>query len=191
MLWRADSTDKARFSSHADPAIDRVAPGPRSRCSVRSWTGYWPRGHQREAVAVRILEDQPPTEPLLDGRLGGTRPPGRSARRGSARGRRYRRTRWMPAGSDPGGPAAGPCGHPGPPPRPCRGCTPPATAPPRRGILDDLEAESLGPEPLGALLVLDLDDDLAHPTDHERHLLVLAHPSRAVPSSSHCAQAQD
>jgi hypothetical protein len=45
------------------------------------------------------------------------------------------------------------------------------------GVLDELEAHRLGPERLGPLLIFDLDDHLAHPTDHAELL-----SRRQVPS---------
>jgi hypothetical protein len=101
---------------------------------------------------------------------GGTERRGRSAPGRSAAGPRCRRTRWRSAGSGGARSAAASCQGRAQGSRPCRGYAPPATVPARKVRLCELEAQGLGPERFGPVLVFDLDDNLGHATDHDRHL---------------------
>src|SRR6266487_2834737 len=126
-------------------------------------------GDQREPVAVGVLEQRPPAEGLLDRRQGELHAAGTQllgglqARVGGA---------WSLPLAKIQDHDHGLVG---------RAHLQPALLP-VGGVLDKLEAQGLGPERLGAILVLDLDDDLADTTDHGKHLRYVSprlRPSRA------------
>src|SRR5215472_9186260 len=159
-------------------ALVKAAPGPspppadgsehyETRATDR---GLLAAGDQSEPVAVGVFEQRPPAERLLDGRLrelhaAGAQLPvgllevlgveghvgGRQAWTGRGRPRALAKIEHHDHG-------------------PVRRAHLQPPLPPVWCVLHELEPQRLGPEHLGPVLVLDLNDDLGHPADHDRHL---------------------